>query len=80
MIFSMKPTLALKIILGISVAGMLFSGYLSYTELFAGYCGASQLGMGSCTNVFHIPACVYGFVMYLLVFVITLLGLKGKKE
>jgi uncharacterized membrane protein len=76
----MKSTLALKIILGISVAGMLFSGYLSYTELFAGYCGAAKLGMGSCTNVFQIPACVYGFVMYLVVFLISLLGLKTKKE
>jgi len=76
MLLVMKSTLALKIVLGISVAGMLFSGYLSYTELFAGYCGASKLGMGSCANVLQIPACVYGFVMYLVVFIVSLLGLK----
>jgi uncharacterized membrane protein len=75
----MKKQIALKIILWISIAGLLFSGYLSYTELFAGFCGATQLGMGSCTNVLQIPACVYGFFMYLAVFVISLLGLKGKK-
>lgn len=75
----MKKQIALKIILGISIAGLLFSGYLSYAELFAGFCGASQLGMGSCTNVLEIPACVYGFFMYLAVFVISLLGLKSKK-
>jgi len=75
----MKPTLALKIILGISIAGLIFSGYLSYTELFAGYCGASKLGMGSCTNVLQIPACVYGFVMYLVVFILALLGIREKK-
>jgi uncharacterized membrane protein len=75
----MEKRLALKIILWISVAGMLFSGYLSYTELFAGFCGASQLGMGSCTNVFQIPACVYGLVMYIAVFTIACLGLKNKK-
>ena len=75
----MKKYLALKIILIISIAGVLFSGYLSYTELFAGFCGASRLGMGGCTNVFQIPACVYGFVMYLAVFVISLIGIKSKK-
>lgn len=71
---------ALKTILGISIAGMLFSGYLSYTELFAGFCGASQLGMGACTNVFQIPACVYGFVMYLIVFIIAIMGIRDKSK
>ena len=75
----MKKETALKIIFIISIAGMLFSGYLSYTEIFAGFCGASYLGMGNCSNVFQIPACVYGLVMYLLVFVISLIGLKNKK-
>ncbi len=74
----MKKSAALKIILWISIAGMLFSGYLSYGELFAKSCYATQLGMGSCTNVAGIPACIYGFVMYLVVFVISILGLKGK--
>jgi uncharacterized membrane protein len=74
----MKKESALKTILAISIAGMLFSGYLSYTELFAGFCGASKLGMGSCSNVFQIPACVYGFFMYLIVFIISLMGLKKK--
>jgi uncharacterized membrane protein len=74
----MKKETALKTILWISIAGMLFSGYLSYTELFAGFCGAASLGMGSCTNVASIPACVYGFIMYLVVFIITILGLKNK--
>jgi uncharacterized membrane protein len=75
----MSKDTVLKTILGISIAGMLFSGYLSYTELFAGFCGASKLGMGSCSNVFQIPACVYGFFMYLAVFIITIVGLKSKK-
>jgi uncharacterized membrane protein len=75
----MNKNIALKTILGISIAGLLFSGYLSYTELFAGFCGASKLGMGACSNVLQIPACVYGFFMYLLVFIICLIGLKSKK-
>jgi uncharacterized membrane protein len=74
----MKKKSAFIFILIISIAGLLFSGYLSYGELFASSCYATQLGMGNCTNVFTIPACVYGFVMYLVVFVISIIGLRGK--
>lgn len=75
----MKKELALKIIMWIALAGLAFSGYLSYTELFAGFCGAAKLGVGLCTNVGGIPACVYGFVMYLIILIISILGLKSKK-
>ena len=75
----MHKQTALKIIFLLAVAGMLFSGYLSYGELFAKECYATQLGMGQCTNVFSIPACVYGFVMYLVVFVIAIFGLKARE-
>ena len=74
----MKKQVALKTILIISILGLLFSGYLSYGELFAKSCYATALGMGACTNVLNIPACVYGFVMYLVVFVISILGIRGK--
>lgn len=74
----MKKQTSLKTILIISILGMLFSGYLSYGELFAESCYASDLGLGSCTNVLQIPACVYGFIMYLIVFIISILGLKKK--
>lgn len=72
----MKKDLALKLILAISIAGMLFSGYLSYGELVARSC---PLG-GGCTSVLGLPACVYGFVIYLIVFIIALLGLLEKKK
>jgi len=72
----MRKECALKIILIISIAGMLFSGYLSYSELFKGSC----LFGGNCTSVASIPACVYGFFMYLIVFIISLLGLKDKRR
>ena len=76
----MKQSLALKIILGISIAGMLFSGYLSYGELVAKVCYTKILGMGTtCTQVFGFPACLYGFIMYLLVFIVAVLGLREKK-
>ena len=63
----------------IAIAGMLFSGYLSYGEIIARSCYATALGMGACTQVARIPACIYGFVMYTIVLVISILGLKGKK-
>jgi len=74
----MKKQTALWTVFAISIAGMLFSGYLSFTELFLNFCGAEALGMGSCKVVVGVPACVYGFVMYLIVFIISILGLRSK--
>jgi len=71
----MKKQTALKTIFWVSLAGMLFSGYLSYTEIFQQSC---ILGMCS-TKIATIPSCVYGFVVYLAVFIISILGLKGGK-
>jgi len=70
----MNSKTALKSILVIAIAGLLFSGYLSYSELFLRSCP-----IGGCVNVLGAPACVYGFVMYLLVFVVCVLGLKRKE-
>ena len=72
----MKQSTAIWIILVLSIAGMLFSGYLSYNELFRKVC---VLG-GSCPSVSGIPACVYGFFMYLIVFIVSLLGLAVGKN
>ena len=70
----MDKNLALKIILGISVAGMLFSGYLSYGELIM-----QQCPIGGCSALFGLPTCFYGFCMHTLVFVVSLLGIKAGK-
>ena len=71
----MNKQIALKTIFWISLAGILFSGYLSYTEIFQQVCA-----LGTCsTSVFSVPSCVYGFVMYLVVFIISIFGLKSKK-
>lgn len=74
----MRKQTALKIILIISIAGMLFSGYLSYGELFAKTCFAAKLGLGQCTQVARIPACVFGFFMYLVVLVVSIIGLRAR--
>lgn len=69
----MKERIALKIIAWIALAGMLFSGYLSYSELSSGICE-----IGGCSTIGSVPACVYGFVMYLIVFIASILGLRDK--
>ena len=70
----MRVKTALKTILILAIAGVLFSGYLSYSELFMKTCP-----LGGCTNVLNIPACVYGFFMYLAVLIISIIGLKAKE-
>jgi uncharacterized membrane protein len=71
----MKKHIALKTLFWISLAGVLFSGYLSYTEIFQEVCA-----LGSCsTTVFTVPSCVYGFVMYLAILIISSIGVKSKK-
>jgi uncharacterized membrane protein len=70
----MKKILALRIVLIIAISGMLFSGYLSYGEVIAKSCP-----VGGCSNLFGIPVCLYGFIMYTGVFVISLLGIRSKK-
>jgi uncharacterized membrane protein len=70
----MKKQTALKTILIISIAGILFSGYLSYSELFRQTCP-----LGGCSYLLGAPVCVYGFVMYALVLIISILGLNSKK-
>jgi hypothetical protein len=70
----------LQTILGISIAGLLFSGYLSYYELFSPM-GCSEAVISCGTKDFSIaglPACVYGFAMYLVIFGITLASLIKK--
>ena len=68
----MKERRALKIIFWISLVGMLFSGYLSYSEIFAGVCAIG----GGCSSVAGLPACVYGFVMYSVLLIVSILGLR----
>lgn len=71
----MKKQTALLVILIISIAGLLFSGYLSYSELFKATCP-----FGGCGGLLGIPVCVYGFCMYLAVFIISICGLKSKER
>ena len=72
---------SLKAIVFISFAGLLFSGFLTYKELFSGSCDVGFTYCGTVVkSIGRMPACVYGFFMYLALFGISLSGyLKSKK-
>lgn len=81
----MTAKTALKTVLIIAIAGLLFSGYLSYMELFnPNGCSDAivkcSVGDKPAVNLGTLPACVYGFIMYVIVAIISALGLSGKKQ
>jgi uncharacterized membrane protein len=65
---------ALQVIFAISLFGLAFSGYLSFQEVFA-HGAAPCPSPGAPGTVFGYPACVYGFFMYLIIAVVSALGL-----
>ncbi len=65
---------ALQIISGVAVFGVVFSGILSYQEVF-GSSITVYPSPGSPGTAFGYPACVYGFFMYLVVSTVALWGL-----
>lgn len=71
----MQPRAALKAVLVIALGGLTFSGYLSYGELF-GTCTVGCSAVEASGGIFGLPACVYGFFMYLAVTIVASLGLK----
>ncbi len=64
---------ALTIVFIISIAGLLFSGYLSYYELFVPTgCSEAIVSCGTKNvTIANLPACVYGFFMYLVIFLLS---------
>ncbi|MBI2551616.1 hypothetical protein HYV73_04760 [Candidatus Uhrbacteria bacterium] len=74
----MNKQLALRILFGIGVAGLVFSGYLSYQELW-GTCPGLCPAPGTMALPLGAPACVYGFFMYLGVMVVAGLGVRAGK-
>lgn len=71
--------LSLKIILGIALVGMIFSGYLSWGE-FSGAGGLVCPTNSFPQSFFGFPSCVYGFSMYVFIGIIALFGIVKKAE
>jgi uncharacterized membrane protein len=63
-----------KILLGLTVAGLLFSGYLSGVKLFSGTCAFNE----GCPLFFGLPACYFGFAMFLTLTALVVLCWFGK--
>lgn len=70
-----KSVYIIAIVLGL--AGMVLSGYLSWYTLWGPGCTETIITCGGAEPIliFGLPTCVYGFVMYLAVTVLALIGL-----
>lgn len=67
-----------KIIFFISLGGLLFSGYLSAVKLLTSTCAFDE----TCPYFLGYPTCFYGFIMFLVIFLASLLGMSknARKE
>jgi uncharacterized membrane protein len=65
----------MRVICAISFIGAILSGYFSYSELFLGKCPA-----GGCAMLLGIPLCLYGFLMFLMLFITSVLGIRHGSE
>ena len=52
----------LRLLFALSIAGLLFSGYLSGVKFFSEVCALNE----QCPYFLGYPACYYGFAMYLV--------------
>jgi len=63
----------LRITLGLTLAGVIFSGYLSVVRLVTGSCAFNE----SCPFFLGYPACWYGFAMFSSMFAVGLVSYSG---
>lgn len=68
--------LSLRFITSFSVAGFLFSGYLTAVKLFSGACAFNE----TCPLVIGIPACWYGFALYVILLLLSILAIRRSIE
>lgn len=66
---------ALQMILVFALAGLTFSGVLTYREVFAS--AAKCPSPGAPGTILGYPACVYGFFMYLAIVISAIAGLRA---
>jgi len=63
----MKKDIKIVWLFILSLAGLLFAGYLSGVKFFTSTCAFNE----SCPIFLGYPACYYGFVMYLLLSILS---------
>jgi len=65
-----------KIIFIFSLIGFLFSGYLTFIKLFTGSCPLTE----GCPIFLGYPACYYGFVLFLILLILSIMLMKNEKS
>ncbi|HET7042316.1 MAG TPA: hypothetical protein VFI13_09865 [Gemmatimonadales bacterium] len=68
---------ALQVILVLGLMGVAFSGALTVREYTTAAGGCSPVGTPG--TIFGQPPCVYGLVMYAVVVVVAVLGLRAQR-
>lgn len=63
-----------KLILILSVAGLLFAGYLSGVKLLSNTCALGE----TCPVFLGLPACYFGFTMYLVLTILSVFFVTRK--
>lgn len=69
---------ALQATLLVSASGAIFSGVLTYRELFASALACPSPGAAG--TLLGYPACVYGFFMYCILVAVSIFGLTGARH
>jgi len=67
------------LILLLAIAGLCFSGYLSYRELWGAPGAATCTPVGEPGSALGAPPCIYGFFMYLAITVLTAIVLVRRR-
>jgi len=60
----------IKVIFVLSLCGVLFSGYLSFSKLITGICALNE----PCPYFLGYPACWFGFGMFLTLFILSIIA------
>lgn len=71
---------ALMVVFGLSIAGTLFSGTLSYLELFCNVATSCPVITPPGVPLLGYPACVYGFGMFVILTIVSTMGLFGNRK
>lgn len=58
----------------LSSAGVIFSGYMSGVKLFTKTCAFGE----TCPYIFGMPACYIGFLLFLILFIVSIMFMFGK--
>jgi len=69
-----RMPLSIKLITGFSIAGVLFAGYLTAVPLLTGSCAVIE----RCPYLLGFPVCVYGFIFYSALTILSILIVKKR--